>query len=151
MPRKNVPKTAPKVEIPSVPPTAVPANAVVVRKRTDFIDRYASNVQFDQNIWGMRILFGEFRKEQTGPIIEQHTGITMPWAAIKLLTAYLEVNLVAHENSFGIVNLPDYLLPPLPPEISPEVRENPEQLAKAERLQKTILAIRERMGTMQSK
>lgn len=74
----------------------------------------------------------------------------MPWAAIKLLIAYLEVNLVAHENAHGSVNLPAYLLPPIPSDIPPEIRENPEHFAKADRLHKAILAIRERMGTKQS-
>ena len=148
--KQTTKKMTTKVEAPSVPATAVPANAVQARQRADFLDRYASNVQFDQSIWGMRIIFGEFRTEQGQPWIEQHTGITMPWPAIKLLIAYLEVNLVMHENAFGSIDLPTYLLPPFPPDIAPGVRENPEQFAKATRFHKTIADIHERFGIKKS-
>lgn len=80
----------------------------------DAISRFASNVAFDSNIWGMRIQFGEIVTEDGEMVVKQHTTITMPWLLAKILTGYLLVNVAGHEAATGELQVPTRFLPAIP-------------------------------------
>ena len=80
----------------------------------DSVSRYANNVQFDSNIWGMRLQFGEIETEGGTMVINQHTTITIPWLLAKILMGYIWANVSGHEAEFGEIQVPARFLPAAP-------------------------------------
>lgn len=76
---------------------------------------YANNVSFDASVWDLKLLFGEYSERAKG--IEWHTSITIPWALVRLLQYYLQINLEMYELRHGKAMLPDTMIPadPVPP------------------------------------
>jgi hypothetical protein len=116
-----------------------------MRQSKDFVSRFATNVQFDLSVWGLRLIFGEFLNENGQPIVDQHTSMHMPWLQAKLLIAYMELNLAGYEAENGTINIPSRFLPvPAPP--PEELKANPAAYESALRLAKSIGEIRAKFG-----
>lgn len=70
----------------------------------------------------MKIIFGEL--EQSIGSVEQHTAVTIPWTAAKLLIYYLATQVVAHEIANGKIVIPPGVMPPEPPALLDEHKGN---------------------------
>ena len=77
----------------------------------DFETLYANNVAFEANVWDMKLLFGELTSDEHGNVIEQHTGIRLPWPMVKVLAFHLAINIVAFEDQHGPIRLAAPILP----------------------------------------
>jgi hypothetical protein len=81
-------------------------------KRTEgFETLYANNVAFEANVWDMKLLFGELTSDEQGNVIEQHTGMVLPWPLVKVLAFHLAINIVAFEDQHGPIRLATPILP----------------------------------------
>lgn len=83
---------------------------------------YANNVYYLGTIWDLKLLFGELSSIKGD--IDWHTSITLPWAAAKLMSYYLTINVAAHEAQSGPIKVPKAMLPPPPPPIREEDKNN---------------------------
>src|ERR1035437_6050805 len=95
-------------------------------KVEDFVTAYANNVQFEQNAWDIKMIFGEL--DQTGGktnVVEQHTSITLSWAEAKVLSFFLRVQIAAHEIEDGKIQIPKRVLPQEPGALAAEYKTNP--------------------------
>ena len=74
---------------------------------------YANNVAFEQTVWDLKLLFGEYSQRHNG--VEWHTSITIPWAQAKLMLFYLTINVRSYElfNNRAI-DIPISMLPAEP-------------------------------------
>jgi hypothetical protein len=94
-----------------------------IRRIEDFISRYANNVHFEVSVWDLKLLFSEFQQPPGEPaFIQQHTGITIPWVQVKLMTLLLQLNIMAHESVNGKITVPANVLPPISPP-GPEITD----------------------------
>src|SRR5882724_6093981 len=82
----------------------------------DFISRYANNVNLEVSVWDLKLLFGELQQPlgESG-FVEHHTAITIPWLQVKILSLYLQLNLLLHEAINGKINVPLNVMPPIQP------------------------------------
>jgi hypothetical protein len=140
-PKSHTPAPA-KITAAQTPSEQTP----LLRQTKDFVSRYATNVQFDLNIWGMRMIFGEFLTEQGHPVVDQHTSMSLPWLQVKLLIAYMELNLIGYEMENGPIKVPSRFLPT--PTNPPEEMKvsNPKGYEAAKKLAITIADIRAKYG-----
>ena len=102
-------------------------------KVEDFVTAYANNVQFEQNAWDIKMIFGEL--DQTGGktnVVEQHTSITLSWAEAKVLSFFLRVQIAAHEIEDGKIQIPKRVLPQEPGALAAEYKTNPGAIAVRE-------------------
>lgn len=79
----------------------------------DFVSDYANNVAFEQTVWDLKMIFGEFSGRLSA--VEWHTSITVPWAMAKLMSYYLQINVAARELRAGKIEVPRSMIPPGPP------------------------------------
>jgi len=49
----------------------------------ELVADYANNTAFEQTIWDLKMIFGEYSQRAGG--VDWHTSITVPWAQAKLL------------------------------------------------------------------
>jgi len=122
-----------------------PVEQLEFRHADNFVRRYANNVQFELTAWDLTIVFGELRQNQPGqqagkPIVEQHTSITISWPEVKLLCAYLQVNIAAHELDDGKVTVSPRVFP-VPPPIPDEQANNP----SAQAIRNLLLKLRDQV------
>jgi hypothetical protein len=93
------------------------------QRSDDFASTYANNVMFEQSVWDLKIIFGEL--DQTEGIVDQHTAITLPWTGAKLALYYLATQIAGHEAVNGKIHIPEAVLPPEPPPLTPEQKHDP--------------------------
>lgn len=93
------------------------------QRSPDFESLYANNFAFESSVWDLKILFGEL--DQTLGTIDQHTAMTIPWSGAKLLVYYLATNIAAQEIINGEIKLPPAVIPPEPPPLPDEHKDNP--------------------------
>jgi len=79
----------------------------------DLATDYANNVAFENTIWDLKLIFGEYSDNDKA--VEWHTSVTIPWAQAKLMQYYLAVNVDAHELEHGKIRIPNIMIPPEPP------------------------------------
>lgn len=106
-----------------------------VVRTEDFASTYSNNVQFEQNALDLKVIFGALDLRGGKITIEQHTSVTMSWVQAKLLSFFLNVNLVAHEAENGKIKIPSKMLPPMPP-LPRELENNPQVKAVVEVIRK---------------
>jgi hypothetical protein len=82
-----------------------------IRRKDDFVSKYANNVQLELSVWDLKFIFGELQQHTGQEVVEQHTSITLPWAQVKLLSLYIQLNLIFHEKTNGRISIPRHLLP----------------------------------------
>ncbi|HWR16731.1 MAG TPA: DUF3467 domain-containing protein [Terriglobales bacterium] len=79
----------------------------------DFKSFYANNVRFESTVFDLRLFFGELdHREDESWIISQKASVVMAWSQAKIAALFLLVNVMAHEQQNGPVDLPANLLPP---------------------------------------
>ena len=76
---------------------------------------YANNVYFVASIWDLKILFGELGTSNRE--VDWHTSITLPWAQVKIMSYYLQVNIALHESNNGRIKVPPTMIPPNNPDV----------------------------------
>ncbi|HEX3682672.1 MAG TPA: hypothetical protein VHU83_09005 [Bryobacteraceae bacterium] len=102
--------------VPSAEAEAAAKPKVIPQRRTEnFTARYVNNFKFENTVFDLKILFGQTALIGDEEISEQHTALTLPWSAIKLLVYRLQANLILHEAINGQVIVPPTQMPPVPP------------------------------------
>jgi len=91
----------------------------------EFASLYANNVQLEQSVWDLKMIFGELDQSQPGGLVEQHTAVSVSWIQAKLLSYFLNLHVEAHELVNGKIRVPDEVLPPEPVTPSGEWAKNP--------------------------
>jgi hypothetical protein len=99
------------------------SNETKVQQQTgpsdDFVSDYANNIAFEQTVWDLKLIFGEFSGRTNN--VEWHTSLTVPWTLAKLMVYYLQVNIAAYEMRSGTtLKVPVVMLPPPLPPLPPE-------------------------------
>ncbi len=94
---------------------------------------YANNTMFEPTVWDLKLIFGEYSARSQS--IEVHTSITIPWAQAKLMLYYLQANVAAHEVVHGKIKIPDAVVPPEWPPLTPEQALDPKAQKTFETLQ----------------
>lgn len=101
----------------------------------EFVVKYANNVQFELGPWDLRMLFGQLESAIGPNGVMQHTAITMPWPQVKIMSYFLEINLMIHEHLNGRVTVPGGIIP------SPDViKIGSGQFGDEETVEKLMLA-----------
>jgi hypothetical protein len=93
------------------------------QRSEDFVDSYANNFAFESSVWDLKIIFGQL--DQALGAIDQHTGITLTWAAAKILAYYLNINVIAQEIINGKIQIAPSVVPSEPPPIPEEHKDDP--------------------------
>jgi len=108
-----------------------------VMRGPDFVDRYANNVRYESSVWDLKVVFGALDQFSVPTALRQHTGVSMPWSAAKIMLYFVYVNILFHEAANGKVSIPDSVLPP-PAEniLSGDLENDPTAIAMVERIKK---------------
>jgi hypothetical protein len=109
----------------SSPGKAAQAPPVKFERTEDFVSEYANNVRFETTVHDLKMVFGQTDLNTGKEVIEQHTGITIPWSLVRLMIYFLRVNLDIHESQVGKAPIPPFQAPPPPPELSPTEAKEP--------------------------
>jgi hypothetical protein len=128
MPETDVPVTNPPVEF---------------SRHDNFESLYANNIQFEASEWDLKILFGELDLRGGKVAVEQHTAMNIPWVQAKLLLFYLGVQVAINEKINGPIRIPKTVLPPEPPPLPEQFKDNPlalELRAFADKMRKDFIA-----------
>jgi len=81
-----------------------------------FNEAYANNVYYEASAWDLRLIFGQLDQRQGKSVINQHTGITLSWPQVKILSYWLRGYVEFYEFSNGTIKIPSNGIPPeLPP------------------------------------
>src|SRR5687767_12192888 len=80
-------------------------------KARDFTERYANNVRFENNIWDMRLLFGNLDQTEGRNTVTHHTTMSLSWPQAKLMLFYFYANLAFQERWQGKINVPETMIP----------------------------------------
>ncbi len=89
----------------------------------DFISVYANNVMFESSAFDLRLIYGQI--DQAAGVVDQHTGVTIPWVVAKLGLHFLNTQVAAHEIVYGKIAIPKELFPLEPPPPPKELSQNP--------------------------
>jgi len=92
---------------------------IKLERSEDFESLYANNVQFENSVWDLKLIFGQL--DQGKSCVEQHTAIAMSWIHAKIAAYYFLVNLIFHQAYEGPINVPARVVPPRPDPSAPEV------------------------------
>jgi hypothetical protein len=80
----------------------------------DFVSLYSNNVQLEQSAWDLKLIFGQLDQSSGKAVVEQHTAMTIPWAQVKLLAYFLELQVGSYEAEYGTIRIHPSIRPPLP-------------------------------------
>ena len=58
-------------------------------------------------------------------VVEQHTAMNIPWIQAKLMIYYLKVQVAIYEQQHGPIRIPTSVLPPEPPPLPGQFKDNP--------------------------
>jgi len=106
----------------------------------DFVSAYADNARFEATVFNLKMIFGEIDLSSGTEVVKQHTSITLPWALVKLVVFYLQINILLHEAQIGKITVPPNQAPPAMPEMS-EVADVPQALIDSvKRLREQFIA-----------
>jgi hypothetical protein len=107
------------------------AHKIELKRDEDYTSLYANNVRFESSVWDLKLIFGELDQSEGKEVIEQHTAITLPWAQAKLLMHFLNVQIAAHELTFGKIPIPPSVVPQ-ELSVTPELQSNESAAAVVE-------------------
>lgn len=94
------------------------AEQVGFQRVEDFVERYANHAYYLPTAWDLTVIFGELQRDSNKPstpeytVVEQHTSITISWPEVKMMSFYLQIQILAHELDDGTINIPTRVLPP---------------------------------------
>ena len=77
-----------------------------LRREDDFTGKYADHIAVLVNGYAAKIIFGRIDPAEGPNVIFQHTGMTLPWPAVKTLIYLLQAALLAYEEANGHVPYP---------------------------------------------
>lgn len=97
-----------------------PTSQITYQRADNFTDQYANNVYFETSLWDLKLIFGQLDQGLGQNFVVQHGSVTLPWAQVKVLSYFLQVNLTAHEIRNGRVVLPPGLIPAIPKQVAKE-------------------------------
>jgi hypothetical protein len=102
-----------------------PSETTATRPK-DFPEIYSNQIFYESSVWDLKILFSIL--DQSGPaaVTRTRAAVTVPWAQVKLMLYFLQVQLWAHEVDHGPVAVPRQVRPEdldIPTEASPEIQE----------------------------
>jgi hypothetical protein len=118
----------------------IPASPDIEFQRAEnFISLYSNNVNFEPTAWDIKIVFGQLDLVGGKGIARQQVAITIPWAQAKLALYYLRLQVAAMEMQSGKIAIRRDLIPPEPPQLTPEQ----EAIPSSRELRDLILKIRE--------
>jgi hypothetical protein len=101
-------------------------SAIEYTRIDDFVSRYANNTFLESSLWDLKIVFGQNDQNVGQNAVVQHTAITLSWAQVKVLSYFLQANLLSHETVNGRVKLSSSLISPLPDELPRDaIEQNP--------------------------
>ena len=90
-----------------------PIKKIKYKRAEDFVSAYSNNIFYETSVFDIKLTFGElFQPPEEEPFIEQHTSIAMSWLEAKVAALFFAVNVASHEKKFGIMPIPDGILPP---------------------------------------
>jgi hypothetical protein len=107
------------------------------RRKEDFKSIYANHAFFETSVWDLKIIFGQLNQHEKKQVIEQDVSVTIPWLQAKLMSIYLQINIVSHEALNGKINIPEDLLPNIPL-IEKNASEDPQAMAFFEAVRNKI-------------
>lgn len=117
-------------------------------KSPDFYEDYANNVYLESSVWDMKLIFGRLDQRANPPKVEQHGSVSMPWSQTKIFAYLLCAHIAGYELQNGQINVPSYVLPPLLPEPTEDMKKaDPTAQALFER----IMSLREQFFGESSK
>jgi hypothetical protein len=117
-----------------------PATPPLEYKRVDpFRNEYADNVFLESTAWDLKMVFGQIDLSLGPNNVVQHSGITLPWAQVKVLQYFLRVHLIAHEIQYGHASIPPGIIQEFPAPTKEQIKEFP----RAMELHKTLGKLRE--------
>jgi hypothetical protein len=123
---------------------AIPASPDIEFQRAEnFISLYSNNVIFEPTAWDIKIVFGQLDLVGGKGIARQQVAITIPWAQAKLALYYLRLQVAAMEMQSGKIAIRRDLIPPEPPQLTPEQ----EAIPSSRELRDLILKMREEFLT----
>src|SRR2546426_1399219 len=99
------------------------------------IETYANSVTFESSFWDLKCRFGQIDQSSETITTEPRANVTIPWTQAKLISYYLQVNLIIHEAQVGKIKLRTDVLPP-------EFEMSAEQLEKDATLRTTVERLR---------
>ncbi len=121
---KSEPKPKAEPQATDSSQEAASPSPLQLKRDEDFVSLYANNVRFESSVWDLKLIFGQLDQSTGGEVIELHTAITMPWAAVKIMLHYLRLNIALHELENGKVKINPRLFPTPPPPLTPEMESN---------------------------
>jgi hypothetical protein len=122
-----------KEEQTNAPATTTQPTPPTFERDEDFLSEYANSARFESTVYDLKIIFGQTDLGSGSEIIRQHTGITIPWALVKIMLYFLQINLMFHEAHNGKVLIPPTQIPaPFPESPPPEAASDPVALKALE-------------------
>lgn len=97
----------------------------------DFAALYANNIRFETSVWDLKIIFGLLDQSTAKTVVRQHTAINIPWAQVKLMAYFLQMNVAVHEAENGRISMPPSIIPPRPDSFADKSAISDNPLAQA--------------------
>jgi hypothetical protein len=98
------------------------------------VDVYANNIYFEASFWDLTIHFSQLDQRTNQSATRPKAMVTVPWTQAKLISYYIQVQLIVHEVQNGKIRIRPDLLPP-PPELSQEeIEKDPTVLATVQKI-----------------
>jgi hypothetical protein len=94
-------------------PTA--SSPIDYRKGPTYRNEYANNAFLEPSTWDLKINFGQLDQSIAPNVVIQHTGITLPWNQVKVLSYFLQLHLLSYEQQNGRVTMGKNIIKPVPP------------------------------------
>jgi hypothetical protein len=91
----------------------------------DFASLYANHIWYENSAWDLNLIFGQLDQIKGPNAVRQHTAIAMSWPQAKLLSYFVDVNILLHEAINGKIQIPPQLLPSEIPSLTPEEENDP--------------------------
>jgi len=87
---------------------------VLFKHAEEFDSLYANNVQLEQSVWDLKLIFGQLDQQSQGGVVEQHTAMTIPWIQAKVMSYFINLHVEVYELVNGKIRVPNEVLPPAP-------------------------------------
>jgi hypothetical protein len=116
-------------------------NIPPVKRTADFISRHSNTVRFETYGADIKFIFGESDMASGTEVFEQHTAITMSWQQAKILSYFLQTQLIVYEAGVGDkIQIHPVSIPP-----EPATGAEESDLPHAKEVVQAFRALRKRM------
>jgi hypothetical protein len=92
-------------------PAPTPAAEIVRKETADFTARYANYTHLESSLWDVKIYFGQTDQAAGNNVVPVNATITLPWAQIKVLAYFLQIDLAGYEAENGRIKIPNGIIP----------------------------------------